>query len=50
MFYLVSFSIDVEWEEAEGENKRKRRMVLRNRKGINIEECGGEQQELIFKF
>lgn len=30
VFELVSFSLDVEWEEAEGENRRKRRMVLRN--------------------
>jgi hypothetical protein len=50
VFELVSFSLDVEWEEAEGENRRKRRLVMRNRKGINVEESGGEQQELIFRF
>ncbi|KAG6736818.1 hypothetical protein POTOM_060286 [Populus tomentosa] len=35
---VSAFPLDVEWEEAEGESRRKRRMVLRNRKGINVEE------------
>ncbi|KAJ6926622.1 hypothetical protein NC651_010897 [Populus alba x Populus x berolinensis] len=44
---VSAFPLDVELEEAEGESRRKRRMVLRNRKGINEFLFDQEMDELI---